>query len=81
MTLTNVTPGAESEFSFSCFECEGTGKVSPETLKRMKREAAIWCSCDEPDFDGALFFDDGDHPEILKHHWRCPACDGVLQIG
>ncbi|MEM0997878.1 MAG: hypothetical protein AAGN35_12380 [Bacteroidota bacterium] len=63
MTLTNLTPGAESEFLFFCFECGGTAKISPETLGRMKREAAIWCSCDEPDFEGALFFDDGEHPE------------------
>lgn len=39
-----------------------------------------WCSCDEPDFENSTFFDDGEHEELYKHHWRC-SCGKITQIG
>ena len=66
--------------SITCVYCDGAGEVSLAQHKQMQAEERMWCKCDEPSED-ADFYDDGEHPELHKHHYRCKNCKGVLQIG
>lgn len=38
----------------------------------------MWCQCRSKH---TRFYDDGEHPEIHKHHWRCRSCGKIVQIG
>jgi hypothetical protein len=52
----------------------------PKTNQNIYEDDSKWCQCDEKDFDNSTFFDDGEHDELFKHHWRC-SCNKILQIG
>jgi hypothetical protein len=39
-----------------------------------------WCECEE-DIQPCTFHDDGTHPEVDKHHYRCKTCKKLTQIG
>lgn len=66
--------------TIKCVTCNGTGKVSPAMAQMLQEEMAMWCQCDNPS-EQADFYDDGEHPELHKHHYRCQNCKGVVQIG
>jgi len=85
MKVTTHTPtgATESSFPMPCGACKGTGKTTKAKIRANERlqaaVAAMWCKCEgEQDVE---FFDDGEHEEIEKHHWRCKACSKVRQIG
>ncbi|MEX0703639.1 MAG: hypothetical protein WD069_16200 [Planctomycetales bacterium] len=41
-----------------------------------------WCICTDPDLENAVFLSDGCCPcGLEKHHYHCPRCGGILQIG
>jgi len=63
----------------TCVVCDGTSQVSKRTLERIEFEKNMWCKCDHE--TGTKYYDDGQHPEIHKHHWRCTSCKQVKQIG
>lgn len=65
--------------SMECHICDGVGEVTPEKKAEFDTFRAIWCRCDKP--ESPRFFDDGEHPEFDKHHWRCTACEKITQIG
>lgn len=72
--------GTKSQMKIKCTTCDGTGQISQERRDQMERERKMWCSCGYKGTD-LIFYDDDQHPEIYKHHWRCPECNGVVQIG
>ena len=39
-----------------------------------------WCNC-EQQTDDVVFFDNNEHPIVRKHHYRCPNCGKVVQVG
>jgi RecJ-like exonuclease len=85
--VTTIAVGAkpaEETSRIPCRDCHGSGKVTPEEAERIRSfiEAykEIWCRCGNP--SGQVdFYDDGEHPEISKHHYRCRDCGKVTQIG
>ena len=54
-------------------------EIQDTAVGRPKSESP-WCHCGNPS-DKADFFDNGQHPKMATHHWRCHDCGGVLQIG
>ena len=49
--------------------------------RNIYEDDSKWCSCEHQNrFDNAKYFDDGEHEEVYKHHWRCQ-CGKILQIG
>ena len=66
-----------------CKVCNETGKVTQEHLDELKRSAEerkkLWCSCKE-DY-GVNYFENGQHPDLHKHHYRCMKCKKIVQIG
>ena len=82
ITMFEGWPGEDQEGTKSeidCVVCDGTGEIDEETAAMVEYEKNMWCECDGD--NGVNFYDDGEHPEISKHHYRCKRCDGVVQIG
>ena len=63
----------------TCFTCEGIGTVSQAELDYLEWEKNQWCNCDES--EDVIFYDDNEHPECAKHHWRHKDCGKIVQIG
>ena len=63
----------------NCISCEGQGRISQEQFEYLKWEAEQWCQCDDNDDD--VYYDDGEHPDCFKHHWRHRECGKIIQIG
>ena len=72
-------PETKTETIMNCLDCDGSGEVSQEDLDDIEYEKNMWCKCDGD--TPTKFYDDGVHPEISKHHWRCKPCGKVKQIG
>ena len=69
-------------FVSNCVVCDGTGEIDQETADMVEFERNMWCECEKQKKKHyTVFYEDGEHPEIYKHHYRCPFCDGVVQIG
>ena len=82
LTVTVWRPGGDgpaTKQEIPCVACDGTGVVSDARLEQVREHAKMWCRCDEP--TEPSFYDDGQHPHLHKHHWRCAVCDGVTQVG
>jgi hypothetical protein len=67
------------DFAFRCFSCEGKGYMTKIDRIVSEWESNIWCKCERD--CGITFYNDGEHPEISKHHVRCNKCGKVAQIG
>ncbi len=84
ITVSYGWPGHETKPSETseqrCVHCNGTGEVSDEDLEVINYEDNMWCECGNKN-DAVDFYEDGEHPEIHKHHYRCRNCKGVAQIG
>ena len=82
--LTAVTVTAEGRSTehrdIPCIWCKGEGVVEAKVLREHQFYTTLWCEC-EPPPKKTVFFDDGEHPEISKHHYRCYFCQKVTQIG
>jgi hypothetical protein len=72
--------GKADTCKIDCVDCDGTGKVDDDGLLEIDFEKNMWCTCKKSD-DNIIFYDDGEHPEISKHHYRHGACGKVVQIG
>ena len=83
ITVTHGWPGdpnAKMESTtISCVHCEGTGTLTPEQKDVLDYEENMWCKCKE--HHGVNYYEDGEHPDIHKHHYRCRSCKKVTQIG
>jgi hypothetical protein len=74
------------ESVFYCATCQAkhlhtTVKVlHPVTDKPIKRSE--WCICKEDSQSIATFYDDGECDcGCHKHHWHCPKCGRISQVG
>ncbi len=65
--------------AITCVFCNGTGELTPEAFADLQAEKEMWCECPTP--GDSIFYDDGEHPVIKKHHYRCSICHKVTQIG
>jgi hypothetical protein len=70
----------------NCISCEGLGRISQEQLEYLEWEANQWCKCEVHVYDmylqgDVVFFDDGEHLDCYKHHWRHEECGKIVQIG
>lgn len=63
-----------------CIWCHGTGSVTGTVYQQWQFERNMWCKCGNPS-GKTVFFNDGEHLEISKHHYRCYDCKKVTQIG
>ena len=63
-----------------CVWCDGQGLVGAKGLLQHQAYQALWCRCDHPS-GKTVFFNDGEHPDLSKHHYRCYDCKRVTQIG
>lgn len=70
---------APTKTKIDCVHCNGTGEVTDIQLEAIEYENNMWCKCE--DDHGSKYYDDGEHPEIHKHHYRCKKCKQVTQIG
>ena len=83
MTITLSEWGSDKpdEISeISCVHCGGSGNMSDEDLELHNEEVAMWCECGNEN-DRVDYYEDGEHPDLHKHHYRCRKCKGVVQIG
>ena len=71
---------ALSPVDVPCLWCDGTGEMTPEEEERLRVYSEMWCKCVNPSGD-TNFYDDGEHPEVTKHHYRCADCGKVTQVG
>lgn len=65
----------------NCVVCGGTGELTEEQNAMVEEERNMWCRCGGEEEFGTTYYDDGQHPQIYKHHWRCNKCKKVVQIG
>ncbi|MCK9542644.1 MAG: hypothetical protein M0R03_11515 [Novosphingobium sp.] len=71
----------ESKTEIECVGCKGKGIMNKEEYDFANYYNNIWCKCKDYDSDEVDFYDDNQHPEISKHHWRCRKCKKVVQLG
>jgi len=84
VTLTVSTFGSnkpDEKMEIDCVVCNGVGEVSDVVLEQILFEKNMWCECGSNDPSDVKYYDDGEHHEISKHHWRCNKCGKVVQIG
>ena len=82
ITVTYLGDDSKShESEHDCYWCDGEGKVSQERYNDWVFYKNMWCKCSPSRKPGVTFFDDGEHKELPKHHYRCKGCKGVVQIG
>jgi hypothetical protein len=82
ITITIKETGkSDQKWITDCMECEGTGEITKEQAADIEREKNMWCKCGKSDDAGVTYYNDGEHSELYKHHYRCNACGKVVQIG
>jgi hypothetical protein len=79
LTISYFGSKESEKVEIDCVYCDGSGKITQETLSDINFEDDMWCTCDTD--HGTKYYSDGQHPEIHKHHWRCKGCGDVKQIG
>jgi hypothetical protein len=79
MPVTTFSPSGRTDkiVPMGCTLCDGSGKVTPATLRSLKREAARWCRCEV----------ECDYPTVhMKPNgcidWvECTTCHTCMQVG
>lgn len=82
-TITTIERGKPPKVERSedvCFWCKGTKRLTRERMLLMVEAHAMWCECGNPSGE-VQFYDNGQHPKLWKHHYRCAGCGKVTQIG
>jgi hypothetical protein len=69
-----------TEFTMPCHACHGKGTMTEAEYKAWQRYLNSWCRCGNKSGE-VTFYDDDQHPECRKHHWRCADCGKILQVG
>lgn len=77
--IAGKAPETKPPVQLPCIHCNGTGYMTPEQVAQHEWEQAQWCRCS--DIHDSTYYDDGEHPDCHKHHWRCDACGLITQIG
>lgn len=80
ITATIVEGSKETAFVMPCHSCSGQGTVTETVKRQINRAVESWCRCGNPS-GGTRFYDDGQHAECRKHHWRCNDCGKIVQVG
>lgn len=70
----------EPPVTIPCLGCKGTGEMTQEQADALRTYEEMWCRCGNPSGESS-FYDDGEHPGLAKHHYRCVDCGRVTQIG
>ena len=72
----------EEAKSMPCYKCNSTGRLPVGHQAAWDRAKLAWCDCppDEDRGPGA-FHDDGQCAVEFKHHWHCPDCGKLQQVG
>jgi hypothetical protein len=69
-------------FEVECFDCCGTGNVTPERVAQLQAMRDAWCSCGNPsgesDFHDDVF---RNGVRVIKHHYTCCDCGLITQVG
>lgn len=81
VTITEAGKKGEKKWVTDCLTCQGVGKVTKEKNKAYKDYLNMWCECENSPIEAWTFHDDGEHPVIQKHHYRCGICHKITQIG
>lgn len=69
-------------FPANCFTCQGVGTLKDSQLQKYQYEKEMWCKCGKHENPSDwVFYEDDQHSILKKHHYRCPECDGVKQVG
>jgi hypothetical protein len=64
-----------------CLMCHGTGSVTQEEIDKAEKENEIWCHCNG-DVSASIYKADGECMcGVVKHHYHCPDCGKITQIG
>ena len=79
-TITKFGTDEVKTMKMDCIWCDGTGEMTNEDKESYEYQLNMWCKCGNPS-KGSEYYDDGEHHEITKHHYRCKDCGKVLQIG
>lgn len=69
----------ETVVNMNCYHCDGKGKVDEKKNEFFINYRKLWCKCEEE--HDTHFYDNYEHPELDKHHYRCSNCEKVVQIG
>jgi len=84
MKFTEVLPfdkGKPDEVHYSdCYFCGATGIVDQTFVDAFNEQKKMWCECGNPS-EETDYWDDCEHPDLSKHHWRCRDCGKVVQVG
>jgi hypothetical protein len=62
-----------------CIWCDDGVMTDKQKVMHHEYET-MWCKC-EPNDNAPIFYRDGEHDELHKHHYRCTTCHKVIQIG
>jgi len=79
--IDHTKENGRSSHQTKCSLCEGRKVVDQATFDIHNLEMAMWCDCPEDTILHSTYFDDGEHPNVFKHHWRCKICGKITQIG
>lgn len=74
--ITVEESGKKKLVDITCIYCDGTGT---QIHHYAEEEEGFWCKCGNN--DNVTYYDNGKHPKLHKHHYRCNNCDAVVQIG
>ena len=70
--------------TITCIECDGK-KVLPKGYRaaQEKAEKEFWCQCpaDSVPIESIIFHDNGECAMCEKHHYHCPDCGKITQVG
>lgn len=78
-TLTSEGWHEDDPVEIDCISCNGKGYMNKKELNFYNHYNNIWCKCENS--SGSKYYDDNEHEEVSKHHYRCYDCGKVTQIG
>ncbi len=74
----------DTTWSIGCYGCGGTGKLDEMQQIVAKFEKEMWCCCQREGRTSPIYHENGEMPWkwcVRKHHYHCPYCEKILQIG
>lgn len=72
--------GSVRNMELTCIDCDGSGEITKAQHEQNQRAMAMWCRCGNPTGQ-SRFYEDGEAPDVHKHHVKCGDCGKVLQVG
>ena len=65
-----------------CVVCDGSGLIGERERRMLEFERTMWCECpDRNELDWVYHRDNERGATLRKHHYTCPRCKKVTQIG